>query len=458
VPLFRLGKETVGWGAPLEKPVANWDEDSITLGTAAALDCLDGLDRSRVDALFFATTTPPYMEKPGSAFISAACDLRDDIFAADYSQSLRAGTLALKTAADAIKAGTAKQALVVAADCRLGQPRSALEQVTGDGAAALLLGEDGTVAEIEASHYITDQILDVWRATGDTYLRFWEDRFMLEEGYFKLVRQVVGELLGRQGLSPKDFNKLVLYAPDARRHRELATALGFDYKTQVQDPLFGALGNTGSAYTLMMLVAALEQAKPGERILVVNYGDGADATIIQVKEGIEGVKRRGVGGYLKSKKVLPDYQTYLSWRDIYEPDPGARRPPQEGPSAAALHREKDEVLRLYGVKCKTCGTVQYPPQRVCTRCQTRDNFEKVRLSDKRATLFTYSMDYISGTKDVPLVISVINFDGGGRMVCFMTDRDVNEIKIGMPLEMSFRRLYSAEGIHNYFWKCTPVRV
>jgi uncharacterized OB-fold protein len=81
----------------------------------------------------------------------------------------------------------------------------------------------------------------------------------------------------------------------------------------------------------------------------------------------------------------------------------------------------------------------------------------VRLANRKASLYTYSMDYIAGSKDVPLVISVINFDGGGRMLCSMTDRDINEVKVGMPLELSFRRLYTADGIHNYFWKAIPVR-
>ena len=68
------------------------------------------------------------------------------------------------------------------------------------------------------------------------------------------------------------------------------------------------------------------------------------------------------------------------------------------------------------------------------------------------------MDYVAPTPDLPLVISVVDFEGGGRMMCMMTDRDINQIKIDMPVEMTFRRLYSVEGIHNYYWKCMPLRV
>ena len=108
IPRFRLGKETKGWEMPIEKPVANFDEDSITMAVAAGMDCINGFDRNAVDALFFATTTSPYVEKQGAATVAAAVDLRRDIITNDFTNSLRAGTLGLRSALDAITAGTAK--------------------------------------------------------------------------------------------------------------------------------------------------------------------------------------------------------------------------------------------------------------------------------------------------------------------------------------------------------------
>ena len=209
---------------------------------------------------------------------------------------------------------------------------------------------------------------------------------------------------------------------------------------------------------MMVLVGALEDAKPGDKILLGSYGDGADAFILQVTDQIEKVRdRRGIKKHLATKRMIPEYSTYAQWRGVIEAAAASRRPAQAGPSPSALLREQNEVLRLHGVKCNNCGTVQYPPQRVCTKCRAKDNFQEVRLSDKKASLYTYAMDYIAGTMDVPLVISVINFEGGGRMVGMMTDRNINEIKIGMPLEMSLRCLRYTAGIHNYYWKPIPVR-
>lgn len=458
VPLFRLGKGTLGWLSPFERSAASFDEDSVTMAVAAAIDCLNGIDREEIDALYFATTTPPYSEKQSATLVAMAADLRRDIFTTDCTDTLRAGTNALKLAVDAVKAGSAKKAMVAVADCRLASPRSSLEQSSGDGAAALILGDKDVAAIIEDSYSVAHEIVDVWRPEGEDIIRSWEDRFYVEKGYIEGLKEAVSGLLKKTKLTLPDFSKVVYPAPDLRRHQEVSRTFGLKPE-QVQDPLFSLLGNTGAAFPLMLLVAALEEARAGDRILLASYGDGGDAFAFKVTEHIDRIReRRGIKKHLASKKILPHYEMFLQWRGFHHPDTGVRRPPIPSPSAPALFRERDKNLRFYGARCRNCGTTQYPPQIVCTRCGSKDNFEKVRLSDKKATLFTYSMDYIAGTVDVPLVITVLNFDGGGRALLTMTDRDVSEIKVGMPLEMSFRKLYEAGGIHNYYWKCIPVRM
>jgi uncharacterized OB-fold protein len=233
--------------------------------------------------------------------------------------------------------------------------------------------------------------------------------------------------------------------------------MGFE-DTQVQDPLFGRVGNTGTAFPLMLAVSALEEAGPGDRILVAGYGDGCDVLSIRASDGVTAARdgRLGVRGHLESKLPVKSYDEYARWRALL-PTAAARRPAPPTPSVSALWRETDKNLRLHGGRCRSCGYVQYPPQRVCVNCQTTDSFEAVRLSDQGAEVFTYSMDYVAGSVDVPLVITVINFNGGGRMMCMMTDREIDDVKIGMPVEMTFRKLHTVGGIHNYYWKSMPVR-
>ena len=287
VPRYRLGKETSGWGRPTEKAVANFDEDSVTMAVAAGTNCLDGLDRREIDGLLFATTTPPYVEKQGAAIIATALDLRRDIFTADVTGVLRAGTSALKMAMDSIEAGSAKQVLVVAADSRLATPRGEMERNLGDGAAALLVAKDGDVATIEGTHSVTENMLDMWRSQGDPFVRSWEDRFMNEEGVDRILPETVKEFMEKSGLSPQDFSRVAFYAPDARRHSQLGRRMGFS-EEQLQDPLFGKVGNTGASYPLLLLAAALEEAKEGDLLLTASYGDGSDVLSFRVNGAVEG--------------------------------------------------------------------------------------------------------------------------------------------------------------------------
>ncbi len=458
IPKHRLGKETAGWGFAGEKAVGNFDEDSVTLAVAAGMDCLRGIDPSEVDGILFATTTPPYLEKQGAAIIAAALDLRRDIASADVTNVLRAGTSALRMAMDSVRAGAARNVLVVAADCRMANPKGAMDRSLGDGAAAVLVSAGAGIAEIESDYHLTDNMLDVWRASGDPVVRSWEDRFVIEEGVQRVIPEAVKAFLAQANLSPADFAKAAYHSPDARRHSEIGRLLGFKPE-QVQDPLYGQVGNTGTAFPLMLLVAALEEAKPGDRILVAGYGDGCDVYSVRATDAITGAGdgRLGVSGHVAAKRVLKSYEEYARWRSLMSVE-GVRRPDVGGPSVSALWRDSDQVIHLHGSRCRKCGYVQFPAQRVCVECQAKDEADPVRLADRGAEIFTYSMDYLAGTTDVPMVVTVVNFNGGGRMICMMTDRDIEEIRVGLPVEMTFRNLRFAGGIHNYYWKSMPVRV
>jgi hydroxymethylglutaryl-CoA synthase len=458
VPFFRLGKATAGWESPTERAIANFDEDSVTMAVAALRDALTAIDPGSIDALYFASTTQPYAEKQSATTIGWGANLRPDIFTVDCADSLRAGTNALKLALDATKAQSAKRVAVAVADNRLAQPRSAFERTFGDGAATLVVGEDQVIATIDGHAGFSHEILDTWRSADDDMVRSWEDRFRLEKGFIESLRESVSKALEKFGMTAKDYSRVIFAAPDARAHREAIRALGLE-ASQVPDGLFSALGHTGAAFPLMLLIAAIEDAEPGDRLLLASYGDGCDVFSLQVTAAKAQLPaRRGMKAHLAAKKVLPEYEQYLKWRGLHQPDPGVRRPPMPTPSATALFRERERNLRFSAGKCRACGTVQYPPQRVCTKCGKRDDFDPVRLADKPAKLFTYALDYIAGSVDVPLVVCIVNFAGGGRALMTMTDRVIEDIEVDMPLEMSFRKLYEAEGIHNYFWKCTPVRV
>jgi 3-hydroxy-3-methylglutaryl CoA synthase len=450
-----------------ERTVANFDEDSLTMAVAAGIDCLTGLSRKAIDGLFACSTTFPYREKLSSATMAMALDLRSDIRVADFSNSLRCATIGFSAALDALEAGSIKTVLITSADCRLGAPGGEFEQSVGDGGAAFLLGKEDLIAEIEDRYTMTDEFCGMWRSHEDTFIRMWEDRMVHDEGYSKILEKAIINALKKAQLSIDNFAKIVYDAPaDIRRHSMLARKLGIS-KEQLQDPFFEQIGHTGTAMASMMLVAALDEAKAGDRILFASYGNGADVFILKVTDGITKVKNKGTfAKQLSTKKMIYNYSTYLRWRNIVSMEK-ARRPDLPPTSLSNLRRNAKILLSLYGVKCKQCGTPQYSqagllssyvmPQRVCVECGTKDQFEDYPFYDKKGTICTYTQDRLAASLDPPLTVTIIDFEGGGRAAFEMTDRDPKEVKVGMPVELTFRKLFFERGIHNYYWKTRPIR-
>jgi 3-hydroxy-3-methylglutaryl CoA synthase len=462
IPLFRLPRAEIaqGWGIATqgsgERSVRNYDEDSLTMAVEACLDCLRGVEREKVDGLFLATTTPPYGEKMASTLAATVLDLPRQGRTLDFTDSLRAGTGALLAAADAVRAGSLKSVLVAGADSRMAPAQAELEQTLGDGGAALLVGDQDVVASIEDSYSLSQEFTDVWRISGEEFLRTWEDRFTLDEGYNRIIPQAVSTLLGRHNLTPQQLARAVFYGPNERRHQELGRRLGFAPE-QVQDSLLAQVGNTGTALPLMMLVAALEESRPGDSLLLVGYGNGCDVLLLRVTENISKLKeRRGIRGHLSSRKTIPSYQKYLQWRGMVPTAPAAR-PDRELTSVTAVWREQQQNLALYGSTCRKCGAQQFPIQRVCVKCHAKDEYDLVRLADKKVNIFTFTQDNLAAAVDSPVIVTVVEFDGGGRAAFDMTDRDPQEVKVGMEVEFTFRKLYTERGIHNYYWKTRPVR-
>jgi len=466
IPFHRISRAEISraWGGfamPGEKAVANSDEDSITMGVEAAVDCLRGIDKGEVDALFFATTTSPYKERLCSAIIAMALDLPAEVRTMDFTGTLRAGTTALKCALDAVKAGSAKKVLVIASETRIGAPAGDFEQALGDGAAAVLVGEGDVIGEISDSYHMSDEFSGVWRADGDTFLRSWEDRMVLDEGYSRVLPIALGALMKKSKLAASDFAGAVYDAPtDARRHGRVGTQLGFD-RAQIQDIMANTVGNTGSAMALMLLAAALEEGKAGEKYLLGSYGNGADAFVLEITKGIEKLgERRGIKKHLESKRMVKNYETYVRWRGLIVME-AAKRPGRPPTSISELFRDRKSILSLYGLKCTKCGTPQYEvrPGRVCVICQAKDQFEPYLFADKAAKIFTFTQDRLGVSADPPNTVAVVDFDGGGRAVFDVTDRDPDAIVVDMTVEMTFRKLYSdsPRGIHNYYWKVRPIR-
>ncbi len=467
IPYYRLPRSVIneawqrGRGRG-ERAVARFDEDPVSMSVAAGMDCLGGFDPKAVDGLFFASTTAPYKERQNATIAGTALDLDRNVRNADFANCLKAGTTALLSAADAVDAGSLKQVLVTAADMRPAAASGDNEQAFGDGAAALLLGTEGVIAEIEGSFTLSDDLVDAWRAHDETFVRNWEERFGLDEGYRKIPAEAAAGVLAKLGLSPGDIAKVCCYGPNTRRHGELAKRMGFE-ASQVQDPMLDSVGNTGAALALMILVAALEEAKAGDRILLVSWGNGSDAVVLRVTEAITEIgSRRAIKGHLGIRREMDSYQKYLRWRGLVSLE-AAARPAKSPTSMSSLWREHASAMPLYGVKCRKCGTPQMylsaasTRVRVCLKCHARDDFEPYRFAERRGKVASFSHDFLALSQDPPNTLTIVDFEGGGRGSFEMTDRVPDECEVGMSVEMTFRKIFFDKGVHNYFWKCKPVR-
>ena len=469
IPWLRLKRETIhaamGWlnNARLkgEKAVASEDEDSITMAVAAGIDCLGQIDRKSVDGIYFATTTAPYRDRQDAAIISAALDLREDIRAADFTDTTKAGTTALLSAIDTVKSGATANILLCAADLRPAKAGGTEEHIYGDAAASVLIGNDKPVATLECAYSLSRDFMGHWRAEYDRFEHASEDRFNRDMGYIASVRESVKGLLAKAKVEMKDITKVVYPGPYAREHGKISKAIGAAPE-QLQNTLLETVGDAGAAHPLLMLVGALEEANPGDLILVASFGTGSDALLFKVTDEIKNQQGKSrFKSNLENKKYLENYQKYASFRNMLPVEVGTRGEEIVFSQVTRIYRERKIILGLVGSKCKNCGTPQFPAQRVCVKpgCGAIDQMEDYRFSDKKAKVFSYTADSLQFSMNPPAIYGVLNFEGGGRYWFDIADCDLDSIAVGMEVEMSFRRRYHdvPRGINGYHWRAVPVR-
>lgn len=452
LPRHRLDRALVAkaWGtrAAGMRTVAGVDEDALTMGVEAGSACLGEAGGGDVDAVFFASTSAPYLEKQVASMVATALDLRRDVAVADFAGSTRAGLSALGAAFDAVAAGSARRALVTAADVRLAEPESELEAVFGDGAAAALVGSGEVVGELVARASVAEEFTHFYRTDAQRFVQVADARFGATYGYARVVPEAVAAALKKAELPPGKLACLALAAPDARSAQDAAKKIGCDPARLV--PLHGAeAGVLGTPDPLVLLSRALETAEPGDFVAVAAYGEGADALVFRATAALPAARPRpfaeGLAGglplasyerYLKARGVLPvDYQgepfpTYLEWKEL-----------------------KQDV-RLYGSRCEACGLVQYPMARVCIGCRTRERLADHKLA-RRGVVFTFTIDNLAPVAEHPLPMLVVDLDGGGRVYLQGTDAAEGEIGVGTRVALTFRRLHESGGNRNYYWKARP---
>jgi 3-hydroxy-3-methylglutaryl CoA synthase len=438
------------------------------MGVEAALHALEGRSATGPDALYFASTTPPFGEKSSAAVIAAACDLAASR-TIDIGGTLRAGTSALGLALDALRAGTIRQALVVSADMRRPEPGTLLDAISGDGAAALLVGaSDGdgdanpVLAELVGEYHLSDPTIDTWRRSDDRYLQTDDEAFTNQVGFFNLAKQAVEGLLAKTSTNPNDVNGVAIYVPDGRAYMKMVqrSPLGASFMKMGMDGpaphLLMHAGNLGAAFAPAQLALLLEQSSPGEHVVLVGYGDGADAYLFRVTEAIEcRPEKRPTAAWIKSKAELP-YNLALHFRQNLDQKP--LFPPEVDPwtSLPLLYREQDALLRFRAQECGNCGALWWPHRPNCYECGEQENFHSVRLN-RRGTVASFVAEWAIPAPISPVGMVITDTAEGARITNPSTDGDPRGLSIGDEVEFVLRIFHASKKLPHYSWKVRKIR-
>jgi len=442
LPHRRLDRSTIaavagGGGGTGTRTVAGYDEDTTTMGVEAARAALAPLPDLAPHTLWFSTVAPAYADKTNATAIHAALRLGSDAGAFDANGSVRSAMGALHAAL-----GGRGSHLVVSADLRSGLAGGPDESAFGDGAAAVAIGDEGdapVLAELIGGGWATEEFLDRWREPGDTRSKVWEERFG-ETRYVPLGQAAWDDALKTAGLVADQIDLVAVAGTHGRANAALAKKLAVGDRLAVD--LAGSVGNLGAAQPAFVLTAALETARPGQVIALVVLADGAHVLLFRTTDALAAWSpARPVAEQVAAGAPIA-YGTYLRWRGVLPAEP-PRRPEPARPSASASARSSDWKFGFVG-STGDDGTVHLPPQ--------PDDTTATPMADVTGTIVTFTVDRLAYSPSPPVVFAVVDFDGGGRLPVELTDLDVAQVRIGARVELTFRKLFTADGVHNYFWK------
>lgn len=449
---FAPGLSSLGKG---ERAICNWDEDVVTMAVEAARDAMTARSRESLESIYLASTTFPFLDRLNAGIVAAALDLPEELNALDIASSQRVATSALRMA---LHAG--QESLIVAAEHRRTKAASPIELTSGDGAAAIVVGEGAPIARLLASSRQTVDFVDHFRTQESVYDYQWEERWIRDAGYMKIVPATIARCLDAAGVSGSDIAYFCMPAPVPRVVPAVAKAAGIA-DAAVADNLLAVCGDTGAAHPLLLLVAALEAAKPGDRILLVGFGQGADALLFECTAAMQDIPGRlGSAGYLARRREETNYGKFLAFNDLIEIERGMRSETDKLTPLSALWRNRDTVTAMIGGRCKVCGTVQFPISHVCTNpnCNASDSQEPHAFAEKTGRVNSFTADRLTYSPDPPACYGMIQFEGGGRWMMDFTDVEPDVLSVGLQMRMMFRikDIDTQRGFRRYFWKAVPA--
>ncbi|MDX2381486.1 MAG: OB-fold domain-containing protein [Acidimicrobiia bacterium] len=434
------------------RTVASFDEDPTTMAVEAGRRALGGASVV-VDTLLFGSVNPAYADKTNATAVHSALRLSDSSGAFDLGFSTRSAVAGLLLAAS----GTGTT-MVAAADIRVGRAGSADEAAGGDAGTAIVIGNDvaesPVLAEIVGTASRTAEFIDRWRTPGEPFSKMWDDKFA-QVTYTPLAVESYDSALVAAGVGRPDVSSVAVSGPTARIAGAIANVLG---AAKTLDDLSSSVGQCGAAQPALLLAHLLESSSPGDVVALVSLADGVDTIVLRITDAIvAAADRRGPTVAAQAASGAPvRYGKFLAWRGLLEIDPPRRPEPQRVSATAAARSDAWKFGFVASVDPST-GDVAMPPARVSNDGERVDEMVEHPMSDAAGTIVTFTIDRVAYSPSPPIVFAVVDFDGGGRLPLELCDCDEDEVEIGARVEMTFRRLYTVDGIPNYFWKARLAR-
>tara|TARA_B100001250_G_scaffold284126_1_gene246205 strand:+ start:4420 stop:5874 length:1455 start_codon:yes stop_codon:yes gene_type:complete len=472
IPKLRLLRKSVAeanaWMAPNlvgkgkgTKSISNWDEDSVTMSVEAARRVLGPEDdRSYVDNLFLASTTMPFADRLNSGIIRAALTLDESTLCTDISSSLKCGTTALINAISTVQSGKSNYSLVVASDKRKSRVASSQELDFGDASTAVSISNENIIAKVVTTASISDDFVDHFRGPNEEFDYNWEERWIRDEGYLKIIPKLINKLLEDNKINPSEIKKFILPCVFPRVPQTISKICGIDPENVV-DNLALSTGDTGSAHSLLLLTHVLENSTPGEKILVCSFGGGGDAILLETTDLVKKFKNEeSISSMLDNGIEETNYMKYLTFNDLVKWEKGMRGEIDRKTALTTLYRHNDAIMGLIGGKCSKTGTIQFPASRISVSPNSPDidTQEPYKLAEKRANILSWSADYLSFSINPPNYYGIVSFEEGGRIMMDFTDVGEGEIESGKDVKMVFRikAFDEIRGFTRYFWKAVPI--
>lgn len=462
-PRFRITAEEFedAWGqfqaaGIRRKAVPAADEDALTMACEAARSALGAADLGggSIDWLGFASSNPPLAEEDLTARLGAMLALDEAATRQGFAGSTRAGTRALWAAADAVEAGRAETALVVAADAPRGDPDDEIEHAAGAGAAAFVLGREGAAELVDRGEYAAPYPGTRFRRSGEeatTGLGVTPyDR--------QAFRETIGGAVEALGADPEP-DAAAIQAPDGKLPYRAAGAAGVGTDEIRACATVHDLGDLGAASVPVSIARAL--ADGHESVLAVSHGSGAgaDALAIEAEDAVP------ADLMLDGDDPLT-YPEYLRQRGVV-----TSGPPEGGGayvSVPSWRRSLPQRYRLEAGRCPECESLAFPPEGACPNCDALDEFEPVRLTGEgtieTATTISqggappeFAQQQAKSGDYAAVVLALEAPDGATVSAPAMgTDAAPEEFSAGDRVETTIRRIYTQEGVTRYGFKVRPA--